>query len=149
MDVTVHARHYPLAEVAAGAALASLEVCRIPLLLEMSQVSWEEIYAVCAGYPALPVVVLNMSYTHKRSLFAGLDRFANLRFELSGYHVHRGLEEVCHAFGAERVLFGTRLPIYTAGSAIAMVQYADISPHDRALIAGDNLRALLENVGSR
>jgi hypothetical protein len=32
-------------------------------------------------------------------------RFPNLHFELSGYHVHQGLEEVCNEFGAERVLF--------------------------------------------
>lgn len=146
MDETVHARHYPLDEVAAGPALTALADHHIPVFLEMGQVRWEEVYAVCAAYPQLPVVVINMSYTHKRSLFAGLYHFPNLHFELSGYHVHQGLEEVCDEFGAEQVLFGTRLPVYTAGSALAMVLYAEISRRHQELIAGDNLRALLAGV---
>jgi predicted TIM-barrel fold metal-dependent hydrolase len=106
MDESVHPRHFPLDEVAAGPMLAALEARRIPLLIEMSQARWEEIYAICDRHPSLPVVVLNMTYTHKRSLFAGLSSFPNLHFELSGYHIHQGLEEVCREFGAERMLFG-------------------------------------------
>ncbi len=50
-------------------------------------------------------------------------------------------------FGAERLLFGTRLPYFTPGSAIGMLSYAGISEAERTRIAGDNLRNLLARVG--
>jgi hypothetical protein len=148
MDESVHARHFSLHPVVVDALLDALATRRVPLLLEMRQVRWEEVYDLCGRHPTLPVLLLDVSYTHKRSLFAGLERFANLRFELSGYHVHQGLEEICRVFGAGRVLFGTRLPVYTAGSALAMVRYADIGPHEQRAIAGDNLRRLLGAVAT-
>ncbi len=35
------------------------------------------------------------------------------------------------------------MPFYTPGSALAAVNYADVSDEDRALIAGGNLRRLI------
>ena len=86
----------------------------------------------------------NVSYTHKRSLFGLLDACPNLYCDTSCFHAYRGLEEVCASFGAERMLFGTRLPYYNALAAKALVLYADLDGADRAAIAGGNLRRLLD-----
>jgi len=142
-------RQYALHPAVVAPLLEVLSAHRVPLLLEMDQVRWEEIYDICAAYPRVPVIVTDMHYSHKRSLFAGFARYENLRAELSGYHVHRGIEEVCAEFGAHRLLFGTRLPVFTPASTIAMIRYAAITADDRRKIAGDNLRALLDGVIER
>jgi predicted TIM-barrel fold metal-dependent hydrolase len=148
MDPAVYARQYPLVAEVAGPLLEAMQVHRVPLFVELAQVTWQEIYVVCRDFPALPVVLLNVSYTHKRSLYGGFDAYPNLYAECSGFHAYRGVEEICDTFGPERLLFGTRLPTYDAAAAIGMVMYADIDPHARVAIAGANLRRLLECVCS-
>jgi predicted TIM-barrel fold metal-dependent hydrolase len=50
--------------------------------------------------------------------------------------------------GAERLLFGSGLPAASPGPAIAALQYAFVADEQRAMIAGENLSRLLEEVGS-
>jgi predicted TIM-barrel fold metal-dependent hydrolase len=146
MDPAVYAPQYPLVEEVAGPLLEAMQVHRVPLFVELAQVTWPEIYGVCRNFPALPVVLLNVSYTHKRSLYGGFDAYPNLYAECSCFHAYRGVEEICEVFGPHRLLFGTRLPTYDAVAAIGMVMYSDIDPDARAAIAGGNLRRLLDGV---
>lgn len=146
MDPAVYARQYPLVTEVAGPLLEAMQAYRVPMFVELAQVTWPEIYTVCREFPRLPVVLLNVSYTHKRSLFGGFDTYQNLFAECSGFHAYRGVEEICDLFGSERLLFGTRLPTYNAVAAIGMVMYADIDPPSRSAIAGGNLRRLLDGV---
>ncbi|MHB1005048.1 MAG: amidohydrolase family protein [Chloroflexota bacterium] len=146
LDESENPRQYVLHEAVVGPLLTALAARRVPLLLDLDQVRWEEVYDLCTRYPRLPIVLTAVHYSHKRSLFAGFARFPNLRAEISGYHVHLGLEEVCAEFGPERMLFGTRIPSFTPASAVAMVRYADVGPEAQRKIAGDNLRQLLGQV---
>lgn len=138
MDEDVHPRHYPFVPEVVGSVCEYLAGLDIPLFLDIAEVRWEEVYVVCRDFPTLSVVMLGVSYTHKRSLYAGLYRYRNLHFEISGFHAQEGIEEAVSTFGASQLLFGTRLPTYTAASAIAMVQYAAIDEADKILIAAGN-----------
>lgn len=146
MDSAVYARQYPLVPAVVGTLLEAMQAHRVPLFLEMAQVTWPEVYDVCRDFPGLPVVIINASYTHKRSLYGGFDSYPNLFADTSGFHAYRGVQEVCELFGAQRLLFGSRLPVYNAASAIGMLTYADIDPASLAEIAGGNLNRLLAEV---
>ena len=146
MDEGIHARHFVLHQAVTGLLFAELEQHRIPLFIDMAQLRWDEVYDTCAAHPDLPLVLMNVHYTHKRSLFAGLENYPNLHFEISGWHVHEGIEELVREFGASQVLFGSRLPTYTAAAAMAMVLYAGVPVEAKAAIAGGNLRRLLVGV---
>lgn len=143
MDRDVYGRQFPLSPHALDYLFKRLETQSIPLFVEMVQSSWDEVYAVCERYPGMPVVLLNVSYTQKRSLLAGLQRHSNLYCDISGYHAHRGIEEVCDLYGPTKLLFGTRLPLYNAMAAVSMLAYADLPIESLKAIAGGNLRALL------
>jgi predicted TIM-barrel fold metal-dependent hydrolase len=67
-----------------------------------------------------------------------------LYVEISGYQGYQAIEAVVGRFGPERLLFGTNIPTFSPGGAIAAVTYADISDDAKSLIAGGNLRRLLE-----
>jgi uncharacterized protein len=83
-----------------------------------------------------------------RRLFALLERCPNLYLETSYYTVHQGLAEVCRLFGAQRILFGSGLPVRAAGPTITALMYQALEEHERRLIAADNLARLLSEVRS-
>jgi hypothetical protein len=143
MDEVVHPRHYPLIGAVVGDVCEALQEQGITLLLEMAEVRWEEVYALCDGFRSLRIVLLGVAYPHKRSLYAGLERYPNLHVEISGFHVQEGLEELVASFGPEQVLLGTRMPRYTPASALAMVAFAQIDDAARQLIQGGNAERLL------
>jgi len=119
---------------------------KIPLFLDLDQTDWKEIYNICSHYSQIPLILTNVSYRIDRYLYPLLGKFNNLYIEISHYSVFRGIETICKNFGASHLLFGTRLPIFEAGSALNMVNFAHISQIDKQLISYENLDKLLGEV---
>jgi hypothetical protein len=142
MDSAQHPAHYFFGVDVVASVCVELVRAGLPLLIDLNEVSWEALWAVCTAFPDLAIVVQNVSYTHKRNVFAALRALPNLHLEISGYHVHQGLDEVCTEFGPDRLLFGSRLPVYEPVSAMGMVLYADGPAEWRRAIAGGNIRRL-------
>lgn len=135
---------FRLSEWNCGALLGVLEAGRVPVLLEAPDADWDKLHEICSAFPLLPVVVLRQGYRSNRYLYPLLERHQSLYFEIGMLQTHVTIEEIARLFGARRLLFGSGLPEYTPGGPIAMIAYADISPEDKALIAGGNLSTLLE-----
>lgn len=55
-----------------------------------------------------------------------------------------GIERVVDTVGARHLVFGSRTPFMDISPQTLRLRYARISPEDRALIAGGNMKALLE-----
>jgi len=107
-------------------------------------VTWDLLATMLMQYPPLPLVLTGLTYRADRYLYPLWDAHANLYVETSGYQGHHAVEAVVSRFGPERLLFGTNMPRYSPGAAIAAITYADISPEAKSAIAGDNLFRLLE-----
>ncbi|HWQ55399.1 MAG TPA: amidohydrolase family protein [Bryobacteraceae bacterium] len=137
-------RHnFSLREWCAGPLLAALERRRIPLFLRPAPSGWEEVAALLDSHPRLAVAVTNTGYRADRYIYPLARRCPRLFVETSTYVGHRQLEEFARTFGAARLLFGTNLPYYTPGAAIAALAYARLRDEDRARVAGLNLRELM------
>ncbi len=136
--------NFSLREWCAGPLLAELERRRIPAFLRPSLAGWEELAAVLQAHPRLPVVATHTGYRADRYLYPLARRCPRLYVETSTYVGHRQLEEFARNFGAGRLLFGTNLPYYTPGAALAVLAYARLSDADRARVAAGNLLRLLE-----
>jgi hypothetical protein len=130
----------------AGALFRALSRRRIPLFIDFEEINWETVHNICERYPNLPLVLTNVGYRIDRYLYPLFERFKNLYVEISGYCCAGGIEETVRRFGAERLLFGTRLPFFTPAASVSMVLYSKISDSEKQLIAGENLRRLLEEV---
>jgi len=115
----------------------------VPVLLDSTEATWEQVEATAKAHPRLPLILLGVGYRSIRALYPILDATQNVFIEISLYQVCGGLREGVGRFGARRFLFGTNLPRFEPGSAVASVLYADISDEAKALIAGGNLDALL------
>jgi hypothetical protein len=140
----VTSQRWSLSEWSAGSLLSILADHRMPLFVSFDQINWDTVYRLGTSYPELPLVVTEVRYEEWRHLYPLLEKLANLHIELSWMVVHYGLETAVARFGAARFLFGTRMPIFSAGPELTHILYADISDADRALIAGGNLRRLLD-----
>ncbi|MDH7570159.1 MAG: amidohydrolase family protein, partial [Armatimonadota bacterium] len=134
---------YVLSDWCAGRLLHALAEARVPALLEMGQTGWEEVASLLRRHPTLPVILLATSYRVDRYLYPLWEQFDNLYLETATYQVMRGIEAVSRRFGAQRLVFGTGLPLLDAGGPIAQVTYADLSLEEKRLIAGGNLARLL------
>jgi predicted TIM-barrel fold metal-dependent hydrolase len=148
---------YSVAPWGSGELLKSLESHGIPLFLSGSDLgryldetgqgfTSEVVYDICKTYPNLPVIILRLNFQVTRVIAALAEACPNLYVDISYYSVHMGMEFLCSHIGADHILFGSGLPIAASGSAVMLVESADIGKRERQLIAGDNLRRLLSEV---
>ena len=133
-------------EYAIGPLLAELECHRMPLFLDLTEVSWDALIPLCQAHPLLPVVLSSTSWSTDRRMYPALQQCPNLHIETWAQQAHRGYERFIGEFGVERLLFGTDLPYRSPGAARMMVNYEQISDEDRRKIAGGNILRLLGNV---
>lgn len=136
--------NFSLARWCADLLLDYLEQGSVVTLLSMQDAGWDDVASILDNFPCLPLVLLDIGYRSDRYLFPLLDRYPCLYFESSTYLAHRQLEAFIERRGADRVLFGSRLPLYTPGSALGVLASARISQADRLAVAGGNLRRLLD-----
>jgi predicted TIM-barrel fold metal-dependent hydrolase len=144
-------------EWALGPVWRELERRRVPVLIEGSDLSRypdqpsrgfsaANIHQLCRTFPDLPVVLLRINFSCLRIIVPLLRECPNLAVEISYFTAHCGLDVLAGEAGADRILFGSGLPWTSPGPALVSVLYAGLSPADKALIAGDNLRRLLSDV---
>jgi predicted TIM-barrel fold metal-dependent hydrolase len=152
---------FSLAAWCVDSLLEPLAAARTPVFVDFDEVGpvpappwdatdWDAVVALCRRWPTLPVIVTETRIRRaQRTIYRALDACPNLRIELSGYWLHRGLEYLTEHWGAERLIFGTNWPHFGAHMTVTTLATAEISDADRAKIAGGNLRRLLGWCGER
>ena len=148
------ARHrFLLSDWSVDKLLEKLSEHRLPLFLDYDRTHWAEdvvdydsVFRICKQFPTLPLILVREGIGSARYLYPLLERFDNLHLETSYYQAPCGLEDISRKFGAKRLLFGTGLPTYEAGPAISMLLCSEISPEEKRMVAGGNLRSLLDSV---
>lgn len=138
-------QNYCIASWNCGELFKALETHHIPLLIGLDQLSWNDLHELASNFQTLKIILTDLNYRIDRNLYALLKRFPGIRLETSGYKVNNGIEEICRIFGAERLIFGSGMPVYT-GAAVSAVLYARISDREKSLIAGENLEKILREV---
>src|SRR6185437_4903916 len=118
--------NFSLASWCAGPLLSFLEENAVITLVAVADLGWPGVASLLENFPRLPLVLLETGYRADRYLFPLLDRFPTLHFDSSTYLAHRQLEAFIQTRGPERVLFGSRLPLYTPASALAVLSSARI-----------------------
>lgn len=139
-------QNYSIAEWNCGELFSVLEKFRIPLMIELDQLNWDELHGLCSVHPELRLILTGVNYSIDRNLYALLKKFQYIYIETIGYKVHNGIEEICKNFGAQRLVFGSGMPVYSGGSAVSMINYARINENEKRMIACENIEALLGGV---
>jgi hypothetical protein len=140
---SVPQHNFSLARWCSGELFEYLQANGVITLIVAADLGWSGIAAVLDAFPKLPMVLLDTGYRCDRYLFPLLDRYPTLHFDSSTYLAHRQLEAFIEQRGPERVLFGTRLPLYTPASALGVLSSCRIKDADRLAVASGNLRRLM------
>ena len=137
---------FSLEDWCAGELLLCLEQARIPVMLDLEILSWDDVYKILEKYKKLPVIATNCTYRYNRFTYPMLEKFDNLFIELSRFMGAGAVEDMVRRFGSRPLLFGTNMPQYTGTAAVGLLTYCDIDHKDKQAIAGDNLRNLFKKV---
>jgi hypothetical protein len=140
---------YPLAEWMIGSLCRWLAAHRLPLFVWHTELDWSSLRALACAFPGLTIVVESQPQKilyHSRPLFALMGECANVIVETSNVVGQGAVEYAVRHFGAERLIFGTFLPVGDPLVPIGVLVDADIPEADKSLIAGGNLRRLLGEV---
>ncbi|HKO18451.1 MAG TPA: amidohydrolase family protein [Acidobacteriaceae bacterium] len=135
--------NFSLAAWCARPMLEYLQDNAVLTLMVRNDVAWPDVVAVLENFPRLRLALLDTGYRADRYLFPLLDRFPNLYFDSATYLAHRQLETFVERRGPDRLLFGSRLPLFTPASSLGVLATARIADDDKLAIAGGNLRRLL------
>jgi predicted TIM-barrel fold metal-dependent hydrolase len=146
----------PLREFLYGELLETLAAHRVPLMVDYElvhysahqrEVDWEGLRWGLESYPDLPFILPRIGQGVDRVLLPLMERYGNLYIEISYYIGHGGLRRLSQMVGAERLLFGTGMPLYAPGPAITLLTYSGLDERAQWLIGGGNLRRLLRLEG--
>ncbi|MGH9452299.1 MAG: amidohydrolase family protein [Terriglobia bacterium] len=140
----LYQHNFSLARWCSGELYEYLQTHTILVLIERQTIEWNSLDSLLRNFPHLKVLLLETGYRADRYLFPLLHSFRNLYFDTSTYVAHRQLETFVETFGADRMVFGSRMPFYTPGASLAVLATARISDEARLSIAGGTLRRLLE-----
>ncbi len=136
--------HYVLNRLTMGPLLDEVAARRIPLLVPRGQ-GWNTIAEVLADYPELTLVAVGHGPWGEDRFFRPLlEHYPRLHLDISRYELLGGLAELVDGYGAERWLYGSGYPYWAMGGPRMMLARAPIDETARALIAGGNLKRLLE-----
>ena len=140
---------FPLADWTLGPLCEWLVGHRLPLFLWHTELEWSALRSLAKAFPQLRIVVESQPQKilyHVRPLFALLGECPNLLVETSNFIGQGVIEYVVREFGAERLLFGSFLPVGDPLVPLGMLLDAVIDDAAKALIAGGNLRRLMREV---
>jgi predicted TIM-barrel fold metal-dependent hydrolase len=127
----------------AGELLEYLQENHVLTVISRPEIEWDAIAVLLENFPRLNVLLLDMGYRSDRYLFPLLTKFSNLYFDSSAYVAHRQLEWYLENLGPDRIVFGSRLPLYTPGAALLALGTARVPDAVRLAVAGGNLRRLI------
>ena len=124
---------------------------RLPILLWHVEAQWNDIHALATVFPALRIVVETQWQKilyHLRDLFGLMRACPNVSVESSNCIGQDSIRRLVESFGAGRLIFGSYFPVNDPFAAIGTILDADISDEEKALIAGANLRDLIDGAGT-
>lgn len=129
-----------------------LEAGRVPVMVDFSNVNWSQeidwdgINELCTSFPDLPLILLRQGQVADRYIYYLMDKHKNLFLETSYYQVNHGFASIVDKFGAERLIFGSGMPVYQPDCPISALLYSGLPEKDIQKIAGQNLENLLKGV---
>lgn len=141
--------NFPFADWMIGSLCDWLVERALPLFVWHTEINWSSLRSLALKFPELTIVVESQTQKilyHSRPLFAIMRECPNIIVETSNFIGPGFIEYAVREFGANRLIFGSFQPVSDPLVPIGMILDADIPESDKALIAGGNLRQLINGV---
>ncbi len=127
---------YAVADIASG--LRAAAAARLPLQIDLAELGWDGVSALCAAHPDLTVVVSRVSYRALRRLAPAFATHHTLLLDTVDFSTHEGWEWFVDTFGAERLLLATGTPTREAAEAPTRLQWSSLDDEAAAAIGWRN-----------
>lgn len=137
---------FVLAEWCVGSLCRWMAERRLPLFMWHTEIEWEAVHRLAKAFGDLAIVIESQPRKiiyQLRPLMALLRDCPNVHVEISNL-TGPAFEMLLEDFGATRLIYGSFLPANDPLVPAGMILDAAISDDDRALIAGGNLRGMIE-----
>lgn len=141
--------NYPLTKWVTGTLIDWLINHNIPLFIWHTELDWLQVHDIAKNYPELTVIIETQTKKiiyHARVIFPLMRECSNVLVETSNFVGQGYIEYAVKEFGAERLIFGSFLPINDPMVSIGMIIDSDITERDKRLIASENLLRIINGV---
>jgi predicted TIM-barrel fold metal-dependent hydrolase len=115
-------------------------------LMKVPNVNLKPLPALLKARPKLPVVILNGQAAAKGALLTQLAGAGRVYFDIATQELVAGVAGMVQAISAERVLFGSHLPLFALESAVLKIREAALDPKQQSLVEYENATRLLAEV---
>jgi predicted TIM-barrel fold metal-dependent hydrolase len=131
--------------------LATAQELRLPVLIPIRLImNWgmptfdvREIGNLAARYRHIRFIIGGVNYGEVRDALGVMRRNDNVSVETSCLQIHEGVAIMVQQAGAERVYFGSGLPLQYPGAGLAKIEHAEINNDAKERILGGNAQQLL------
>jgi predicted TIM-barrel fold metal-dependent hydrolase len=103
---------------------------------------YESVHAICTAFPRLNVVIGHIGVESNRMLYATMRACPNLHCDASTL-IAGFIEDAVGRFGTERVLLGTRMPMFDPAGQVGILRHSRLDGEALRLVAAGNLRRLI------
>jgi predicted TIM-barrel fold metal-dependent hydrolase len=107
-----------------------------------ASVDWEGVHQLCEAFPALNVLMCGIMVAAPANYRGLLEKHSNLNVEISQMASPGEIPRLIEAGFADRIVFGTGLPIKHPGSILTMLQKENISEENYKKIVSGNISRL-------
>lgn len=118
----------------------------IPVLFNGTDITPGQVHSIASAYPELPIILTQCDYGSNRNLYKLFAKHPNVYLEVATYYIYDGLEDMAKKFGAERMIFGTRMPFQEGAASLGMTLLSDLSDEEKEKIFSGNIDRLINGV---
>lgn len=136
------AHGWSLRGVEATTLLSLLCEAGVGLLVPADQTDLEQVAAACTAFPDLALVLSTVGYRSLRRLVALLDRFDNLRCDLSYFAAHDAVEVLVERFGPRVLVYGSGMPHCDPAGSVARLRWSALDAGAHEAIARGNAEVI-------
>lgn len=121
-----------------------LEREKTPLLISLEEAAADELITLKEHHPKLSLVLTNSTQWLNRQYVQLLRFLPDTVLDISNVIEYYGLESLVENVGAEKLLFGTGMPVKEPYDKIYQLLYSDLSAQQREMIAFGNFERVME-----
>ncbi|MFC1539170.1 amidohydrolase family protein [Candidatus Latescibacterota bacterium] len=144
--------YYELEQYVMKDMFSILNKIRMPVFIDRDTVKWQDpfnwaqVHTLCRQYPQIPFIPCRHGRKTFRNVFPIMKECRNLYLDVSYFQLNRAIEVVADQFGAERMIFGTGMPVFDPRLPITGLIFSRISDKEKALVASGNLMHLIDQI---
>ncbi|MBM3800860.1 MAG: hypothetical protein FJW26_00965 [Acidimicrobiia bacterium] len=143
-SLTLHSATSTIFEAAEELKLPVVLPVRVIMNWGLPELAPATIETVVSRYPKVSFILSSVNYGETLWLFDFMRRYENVSLEISGLQGFRAVDSCLRAVGAERVLFGSGLPLLYPACSVQKLEVARLTREQRDAIAHGNAKRMLD-----